>query len=38
MAATALRLVMDPEMARKVKDEHAMWVAKYSATTPSTGH
>jgi len=33
MAATALRLVMDPEMAKKVKDEHAMWVAKYNATT-----
>jgi metal-dependent amidase/aminoacylase/carboxypeptidase family protein len=33
MAATALRLVMDPVMAKKVKDEHASWVAKYNATT-----
>lgn len=37
MAATALRLVMDPEMAKKVKSEHAMWVAKYNATTTKTG-
>lgn len=33
MAATALRLVMDPDMAKRVKDEHAMWVARYNAVT-----
>ncbi len=37
MAATALRLAMDPVMAKRVKDEHAMWVAKYNATTTSSG-
>ncbi len=36
MAATALRLVMDAEMAKKVKAEHATWVAKYNETTTST--
>lgn len=35
MAATALRLAMDAEIAKKVKDEHAAWVAKYNATTAS---
>ncbi|MBM3790844.1 MAG: M20 family metallopeptidase [Acidobacteria bacterium] len=29
MAATALRLFMDPELARKAKDEHAALVEKY---------
>jgi amidohydrolase len=29
MAATALRLVMDPELADRVKAEHAGWVEKY---------
>ncbi len=34
MAATALRLVMDPAMAKQVKDEHARWLAKYQAASP----
>lgn len=33
MAATALRLVMDSDMAKRVEDEHAMWVARYNAVT-----
>jgi metal-dependent amidase/aminoacylase/carboxypeptidase family protein len=30
MAATHLRLLMDPELRKKVKKEHAMWVKKYN--------
>lgn len=33
MGATALRLVMDPEMREKAKAEHAMWSTKYKEDT-----
>ncbi len=29
MAATALRLIMEPDLARRVKEEHTMWVERY---------
>ncbi len=30
MAATALRLLMDPELRTKAKEEHAEWLEKYN--------
>jgi hypothetical protein len=29
MGASALRLLMDPDLCKKAKEEHAMWVEKY---------
>jgi hypothetical protein len=30
MAASALRLLMDPELREKAKTEHAKWVEEYN--------
>ena len=33
MAATALRLIVDPELAREVTEEHRMWLERYGEVT-----